>query len=71
MTSSMQLKHCWAQLAAESLAYSTDRGRGCSVIVLRGTSKMMAVDQPNINAPFIAVIGPSEAPKAESSHKAC
>jgi hypothetical protein len=31
-----------------------------AAIVLRSTSKMTAVDQPNNSTPFIAVIGPSK-----------
>jgi hypothetical protein len=34
-------------------------GCGPSLTVLRSTSKITAVDQPNSSTPFIAVIGPS------------
>jgi len=41
-----------------------DANDACSAIVLRSTSKISAVDQPNSRTPFIAVIGPKRRHRA-------
>jgi hypothetical protein len=43
------------------------RYQGCVVNVLRSTSKITAVDHPNNNTPFIAVIGPSSRQRSTGS----
>jgi hypothetical protein len=45
-------------LVAPMTGYSTAAAGDVCLIVLRSTSKMTAVDQPNTSTPFIAVIGP-------------